>query len=266
MRRARVLLALGPFALPLLAAAIRSSRAQAPPRAAARATSAVRLATLAERIAKLGAQIGHGILVDRSRRGMTEAMRDFEATQRALLASAAAGTELREALQLLGLLWLDYRAWASKPPTRDNAHGLGERTEEIAWVAMKAARMLNATPRSATSALAFKAAEAGTLAQRIPRLYLWRAWGVRMTALAEDLKLSEALLQSTLASLRAVDSLGAEAAAEIQVAQDQAAFLAQAARQLDGGRDVARHLEFVAKGGDHILESMDRVVRLLETD
>ena len=85
-----------------------------------------------------------------------------------------------------------------------------------------------------------------------------------MTGLAEDLKLSEALLQSTLASLRAVDSLGAEAAAELQVAQDQAAFLAQAARQLEGGRDVARHLEFVAKTGDHILESLERVVRLLE--
>jgi hypothetical protein len=248
----------------VLAAAIRAAIAQAPPRAVApRPRAAVRLATLAERVAKLDAQIGQGVLVERSRRAMLETIRDFEAGHRALLAGATA-PELREQLQLLALLWQDYRAWAARPPTRDNARKLGERTEEVVWVAMKAARFMLAAPRGASDTLAFRAAEACTLSQRIPRLHLWRRWGIRDDSLLNDLRLSEAQLHATLESLRAVAANTPEIASELQVAQSQASFLAQASRQLEGGKDAARHLEYVAKSGDHILESMERVARLYE--
>lgn len=264
MKRARVLLALSPFAIPVLAALTRAAKAQSPVRAEApRPSAAVRLATLAERVAKLDAQVGQGILVERSRRGMAEAMREFEATHRALL-SAAATPELREPLQLLTHLWPGYRAWAARAPTRDNARKLGERTEEIVWVAMKAARVLHGAPRAASGTLAFRAAEAGMLSQRIPRLHLWRRWGIRDESLLNELRLAEAQLNATLESLRAVSSNPPEVAAELQVAESQAAFLAQASRQLEGGKEVARHLEFVSKAGDHILESMERVARLYD--
>lgn len=262
MKRARVLLALGPLAIPLLAAALRSAIAQAPrsgePLSPA---AAVRLAMLAERIAKLDAQIGQGILVERSRRAMAEAIRDFEASHRALV-SAATAPELREHLQLLQLLWQDFRAAAARPPTRDNARKLGERVEEVVWVAMKAARHLQGAPRAAAEELAFKAAEACALSQRIPRLHLWRRWGIRDANLLDELRLSEALLHSTLESLHAQSNNTPEIAAELQVAQNQAAFLAQASRQLEAGKDGARNLEFIAKSGDHILESMERATRL----
>jgi hypothetical protein len=223
----------------------------------------VQLATLAERVAKLDAQVGLGVLAQRSRRALAEALRDFEATHRSLLA-AAPTAEVREPLQLAGLIWQDYRAWASRPPSRDNARRLGERTEELVWVAMKAARLMNADARSASTNLAFKAAEACTLSQRIPRLALWRRWGIRDEGLLNELRLSEAQLQATLASLRAVRGNSAEISAELQIVENQAAFLAEASRQLEAGKDAARHLEFVAKSGDHILESLERVVRFYE--
>jgi hypothetical protein len=235
--------------------------AQAPPRAdVPRAITAVHLATLAERIAKLHAQIGQGILVERSRRALDESSREFEADLRSL-STRAPTAELRDNFVLLGLLWPEYRAWALRPATRDSARRLGERAEEVVWVAMKGARMLQATTRSATEVLAIKAAEAATLSQRIPRLYLWRRWGIRDEGLQSELGLAEAQLHGTLDSLRSIASDTPEIAAELLVAQNQAAFLAQASKQLEGGRDVARHLEFVAKTGDHILESMERIAR-----
>jgi hypothetical protein len=265
VKRARVLLALSPFAFPVvLPAAISAALAQAPARAGApRPSAAVRLATLAERVAKLDAQIGQGVLVERSRRAMAETIRDFEARHRALLAGTTA-PELREHLQLLALLWQDYRAWAARTPTRDNARKLGERTEEVVWVAMKAARFMHGAPRAASDMLAFKAAEACTLSQRIPRLHLWRRWGIRDENMLYELRLSEAQLHATLESLRAVATNTPEITSELQVAESQAAFLAQASRQLEGGKDAQRHLEYIAKSGDHILESMDRVTRLYE--
>ena len=266
MKRARVLLALSPFAFPVvLSAAIRGALAQGSPRAGApHPSAAVGLATLAERVAKLDAQIAQGVLVERSRRAMVETLRDFEARHRALLSGTTA-PEVRDHLQLLALLWRDYRAWAARPPTRDNARKLGERTEEVVWVAMKAARFMHGAPRAASDMLAFKAAEACTLSQRIPRLLLWRRWGIRDENLLNELRLSEAQLHATLDSLRAVATNPPEIASELQVAESQAAFLAQASRQLEGGKDAQRNLEYIAKSGDHILESMERVTRLYES-
>jgi hypothetical protein len=265
VKPARVLLALSPLFLVLLAPAVRAAPAPVPRAANALvqpvASSAVRLATLAERVVKLDAQIGQGILAERSKRALGESFRDFEAVHRALLSSAP---ELREALQLLALLWQDYRAAASRAPTRDNARKLGERTEEIVWVAMKAARLLQATPRADLETRAFESAAACALAQRIARLHLWRRWGIRDDNLLRELHSSEARLRGILDALRAVAANTPEIIAELQVAENQASFLAQASSQLDSGRDAQRHLEFVAKAGDHIVESLERVTRLYE--
>jgi hypothetical protein len=218
---------------------------------------------LAERIAKLHAQLGCGVLVERSRRAFPEAAREFEATLRLQLARTSA-PEARENLRLLALLWEDFHAWAVKPPTPDHARQLGERTEEVVWVAMKTARLVQALRSDTGAASALHAAHAGVSSQRIARLHLWRRWGLRDAGLTPELRSSEARLRTALEFLQAASNPTPQIAAELQIAQNQAAFLAHAARSLEGGHDVARHLEFVAKTGDHILESMERLVRLYE--
>jgi hypothetical protein len=72
---------------------------------------------LSERIAKLHAQVGLGVLADRGRRALPEAMREFDAGLRDAKARAT-GAELRDNYVLLGLLWTDYRAWARSPDAR----------------------------------------------------------------------------------------------------------------------------------------------------
>ena len=223
----------------------------------------IRLETLTERIAKLHAQVGQGVLVERSRRALPEAVRDFETALREVR-SRPAGPEIRDNYVLLALLWTDYRAWALKPATRDNARKLAERAEEVAWVAAKGARLSHDAGRKGTGLLALEAAHAATLSQRLARLYLLRRWDVKPETSERAAPAVETELQRTLDKLRAAPANTPAIETELQAAQGQLAFLLQAGRELDTRKAETRTLEFAAKSADHLLESMQRVVRLYE--
>lgn len=219
----------------------------------------MRLAILAERIAKLHAQLGQGVLVDRSRRALAEAVREFDATLRAIAALVTAG-EARESYLLLRLLWPEYRAWVSKPPTRENVRKMAERADEVAWVAAKGARLLEA--RTPTRPLARQAERACVLAQRVPRLHLMRRWQPRDEALAGELHAASAELARTLEALASAPLNTPEIVAELQVAENQHVFLARAAREVAEGGAAPASFEVIAKTGDHILESLQRAARV----
>jgi hypothetical protein len=223
----------------------------------------MRLEALTERIAKLHAQLGQDVLRERSRRALAETVREFDAALREAKARAS-GAEERETYVLLGLLWTDYRAWALKPATRDNAKKLAERAEEVAWVAAKGARLEHARGRKGTGLLALEAAHAATLSQRLARLYLLRRWDVKPESAERTIPAVEADLQRTLERLRAAPANTPRIETELQAAQGQLAFLLKAGRELDSRRTNPRTLEFAAKSADHLLESMQRVVELYE--
>lgn len=223
----------------------------------------MRLEMLAERIAKLHAQVGQGVLAERGRRALPEAMREFDAGLREVKARAA-GPEIRDNYLLLGLLWTDYRAWAAKAPTRDNAKKLAERAEEVAWIAAKGARLVHEPGRKGTGRLALDAAHAATLSQRLARLYLMRRWDVKQEASGREIPAVSAELQRTIEKLRSSPHNTPQIETELQAAEGQLRFLLQGGRELDGRRVNARALEFVTKSADHLLESMERVVRLYE--
>ena len=224
---------------------------------------AMRLEALAERIAKLHAQLGQNVLVERSRRALPETVREFEVALRDVKARPA-GAEVRDNYVLLGLLFTEYRAWAMKPATRDNAKKLAERAEEVAWVAGKGARLLHGTGRKGTGVLALDAAHAATLSQRLARLYLMRRWDVKAESSERAVPAVEASLQGTLERLRTASANTPQIDTELQAAQGQLAFLLQAGRELDTRRADMRTLEFAAKSADHLFEAMERVVRLYE--
>jgi len=223
----------------------------------------MRLEMLTERIAKLHAQVGQGVLVERSRKALPEALREFEAALREVKARPA-GPEVRDNYLLLGLLWTEYHAWAAKPPTRDNAKKMAERAEEVAWVAGKGARLVHGAGRKGTGALALDAAHVGTLSQRLARLYLLRHWGVKEATSDREIPTVAGDLKGMLEKLRGAPANTPQIETELQAAEGQLAFLLQAGRELEGRRPSARSLEFAAKSSDHLLESMVRVVRLYE--
>jgi len=112
--------------------------------------------------------------------------------------------------------------------------------------------------------LALDAAHAATLSQRVARLHLLRRWGVRDASIDAQLARSSEALAATMEKLRKAPANTPEVDTELQVASDQLGFLLQAVKELEGGRGSVRQMEFVAKAGDNILDSMQRVARLYE--
>ena len=227
------------------------------------ATDALGLVTLAERIAKLHAQIGQGVLVERSRRDLVQALRRFDASLRAVSAQASS-PEARDTYLLLAALWREHREWVARPPSREGARQMRERTEEVAWIAQKGARMVQGDSRAMVNAGAFRAAQAALLSQRLAKAYLWRRWGMRDERLEKERRESDENLDRLLAALRSGRGNTAEIEGELQTAETQLRFLRESARELDAGRPAPRAIEFVAKSADHILQSMERVARLYE--
>jgi hypothetical protein len=247
------------FAVAALAAAFLVLASASPQAAEERVSSvhALRLAGLAERVAKLHVQAARGVLAERSRRALPEAMRDFDATLRA--AAARPGTaEARDNYLLLGLLWREYRAWAARTPTPDSARKVADRGDEVAWIAAKAPRHQGAGP------LALEASRACLLSQRVPRLHFMRHGQPRNAELARELAAASAELAAILARLAAAEQNTVDIAAQLQIALTQHGFLASAGDAMHWPGASPRHAENVAKTGDHILESMDRALRLYD--
>ena len=221
--------------------------------------AALLLAPLAERVAKLHAQSGQSILTQRSRRALADTVREFDAALRDVRAAARdAGS--RENYVLLGLLWQEYRDWALRPATRESARKLRERAEEVEWIAAKGVRLAHERSRAEESATAVRAAQAYLLAQRVPKTYLWRRWDLRDADLDRELRDARENLGRSLDALAATAGLDADSAADVESARTQWRFLEDAAAQLDAAPGNATALEFACKAGDHIAETMARVL------
>lgn len=219
---------------------------------------ALRLAAIAERIAKLHVQAGSGVLAERSRRALPEAMRDFDGTLRAA-AARPGNAQSRDNYLLLGLLWREYRVWASRPPTRDSVRKVADRGDEVAWIAAKAPRL-----KPPAGPLALEASRACVLSQRVPRLHFMRHWEPRNADLERELAAASEELAAILARLAAAGQNTVDITAQLQIAQTQHGFLLTAGSEMHRAGAHPRHAQNVAKTGDHILESMERAVRLYD--
>lgn len=229
-----------------------ASAATAHPDAQAQSLAALRVATLAERIAKLQAQAGQGLLAERAKRSLAQALRQLEAAARDV-GRPAAPADLHESAAILQILVREYHAWALKPANRENARGLGDRCDEVAWTAAKAARLF--APGEAMDAA--RAEQVAALGQRAARLALWRHWSVG-TSLDNEIALAAAQLHAALEALHKAPTTP-ESESELQLAENQAAFLFAALRASDAG---TRALEDAAKASDNLQESMERLARL----
>ncbi len=226
-------------------------------------TAAMRLSTLAERIAKLHAQVGQGIFPQRSRKSLQQALQDFDSTLRSVAPRASTAAS-RDNYALLALQWQDYRDWAGRTPTRDTARKLRPRTEEVVWVASKGVKMLQEEGHVAVNASSVRAQGAATLAQRVAKLHLWARWEIRDESLARELRESTENLRRALEALRSAPQATPAAADEMQAAEIQLRFMEDAQSALSAGDAPARHIEFIAKTADHIQESMERLAQLYD--
>jgi hypothetical protein len=198
----RALSAAAVFAVALAAATAQAAEIQ-------RGNAALRLAPTIERIARLHAQAGQGVMAERSRRALAEAIRDFSATLRAALASAQ-GPEVRDNYMLLAMQWQDYRDWAQRPPTRETARKLRDRTEEVSWVATRGVRLMTDASRNALAGSALRASQVALFSQRVAKAHLWRRWDIRDEGLERELRDARENVPRALESLAAMPELPPE--------------------------------------------------------
>jgi hypothetical protein len=227
---------------------------------AGKAAAPLRLAPAIERIARLHAQAGQGLMGERSRRALADAMRDFDASLYATLAGAQ-GAEVRDTYVQLSMQWQDYRDWAHRPPSRETARKLRDRTEEVAFVASKGIRLLSESSRNSVPGSALRASQAALYSQRIAKVYLWRRWDIRDETLDRELRESRESLPRALDALAAAPALPPELLAHVESAQTQWRFLSDAATQLDTAPGNTRALEHACKAADFILEAMEKLMQ-----
>jgi hypothetical protein len=219
----------------------------------------LRLGPAVERIARLHAQSGQEVMAAKTRRALAQAVRDFDDARRAALAGAQ-GSEARDNYILLAMLWQDYREWLQRPPSRDTARRLRDRTEEVAWVASKGVRLVNDASPGSVPSMALRASQAALASQRIAKVYLWRRWDIRDEALDRELREARESLPRLLTAIATTPGLDADLAAQVDSALTQWRFLSDAAAQLDRTTTDKRALEFACKAADHIDEAMARVI------
>ena len=218
----------------------------------------LRLGPAVERIARLHAQAGQDVIGVKSRRALAEALHEFDASLRAALAAAPAG-EARDDYLLLAMLWQDYREWVHRAASRETGRKVRERTEEMTWVALKGVRLMSDASRGGMPATALRASQASLASQRIAKSYLWRRWAIRDATLDRELREARENLPRALEAIAASTGLSAEQQAQVETAQAQWRFLADAAAQLDASTANARALEFACKAADHIQEALQKL-------
>lgn len=181
------------------------------------------------------------------------------------LISVAPAAEIRENYQLLDQLFDEYKTIKSKPVSKQNATELSEQNEELVWIAQKGAALLQAHTKSTRSDLIATAGNVRTLTQRIAKLYLFRAAGIRSSVIADDLKKAETEYRNAIDRLLKATHNTEQIAGELALAESQWIFLKQAIERLNANRTSTVDLEHVSKACDNIMEVMERVTKLYES-
>ncbi len=83
----------------------------------------------------------------------------------------------------------------------------------------------------------------------------------RPEALDKELREAAQNLPRALDALAPAPENAPDVAGELLLAQNQWRFMDDALRQMGEGKPSARDLEFIAKAGDNLLESMERIAR-----
>jgi hypothetical protein len=218
---------------------------------------------LAERVTKAFLMINLKALPTRSRTQMEESLAAFARAQQELL-RAAPTTEIRENYELLDQLFEEYREIKSRPATAQSAAAFAEQNEELVWIAQKGAALLEAHSKSTRNELVATAGEARTLTQRIAKLYLFRASGIRSAVIANDLKKAELDYRNAITKLLATERNTTQIKERLALAETQWIFLRSAIVTLNANQNSLVELEHVSKACDNIAVVLEEITTLYE--
>lgn len=238
----------------------KNSKAQPKLDVSAMLNLALRQPMLAERSTKSFLMITRNVLAARSRGQLDDSLTEFEINLNTLKA-AAPTKEIRENYELLEQLFDEFKGIKQKPVNIQSATELAEQNEELVWISQKGANLWQAYSKSPRNDLIATAGEVRVLSQRLAKLYMFRASGIRSTVVANDLKKAESDYRNAMARLLSAKQNTDEIKYELALAETQWLFLKQAIERLNANTASMIELEHTSKTCDNILEVMEDVAQ-----
>lgn len=215
---------------------------------------------LTQRIAKAYCQIGLNVLPGIASAQMTAAVGRFDANMAALKTFAAGSPEVTRALERLAREWQDLRSATSAAVSRDSALDVSRHAESALLAAERLTRAIEDDGKSVIGQTINLAGRQRMLSQRIARIYLLRSWGFESSTLREEMDSAVNDFSAGLAKLRARVGSVPVIAAELEEVAQQWEWM-QTALAAEG---IGSYRLVVAESADAILETTDRITRLVE--
>jgi hypothetical protein len=182
---------------------------------------------LIERIGKTYAWRGIEGDSAEARKQRDEAIAKFEKNLADLRARVLSPKENAEQIALQAQIWNDFKAVHLAPPTKEGATQLTDTAEELAWVAQKGAQMVGGEKYQGPAG-----EEVAAISQRLARIYLFQAYGVKVAFLPKDLAEARADFAKAVKSARDKSAKDDAMLSKLTLLESQFAFFGHAIDQL----------------------------------
>lgn len=217
---------------------------------------------LSQRMAKAYCLIGLGVEAERSKKILEQSVLLFD-QQLAELKAFAPTPEIKNTYMTLEQAWTAYRQLLTgAAPNVENAKKIAQASEDVLKLAQQGTVELEKRSGTAAGKLINVAGRQRMLSQRMAKLSMLRAWGVTSAQMSRDLSSAMQEFTSAQATLTSAPQNTGAINNELQLANTQWLFFAEAIKQTDGTR--AEQLRNIATTSERILHVMDDVTGLYE--
>lgn len=228
---------------------------------AAAINKAGRQRMLSQRMVKFYCQIGQQVLVEKSKKQLTESIELFD-TQLQELKQFAPSPEIQAAVVKMETAWGPFKEIVSKVPTKEDGKKLIGISEELLQAAQKTTLLLQDAAGTPAGRLVNIAGRQRMLSQRMAKFYMQKRRGFNTSEVTDGLEQAHNEFKGALQELIASPQNTPAIKKELELAKMQWVFFENAIAQ-DSAQDSTFAVN-VATSSERILEVMDRVTGMYE--